>query len=229
MELHKIRGGNIIDLENKQYNIGVGISLGNKWFTTENIIEEIRWALQNTKDFVLVYVADSIHSINLEVRKKISKEKAMRLALDQGSRILSDVKNQVEKTFSKDDINRIYYKNWNSLLNESYKKKLEYLCSFYIKNEEFKKQIHELVISYVSKEERKFDDEEINKLGTYIIEELPEILCRVSFGNLITDAYMYPFDSDLVRFVEDIQFGRIFPEIKENIIDTEPKVFLEVR
>jgi tRNA-dependent cyclodipeptide synthase len=229
MELHKIRGGNIIDLENKQYNIGVGISLGNKWFTIDNITEEIGWALQNTKDFVLVYVADSIHAINLEVRKRISKERAMRLALDQGSMILLDVKNQVEKIFSKDDTNRIYYANWNNLLDESYKKKLEYLYSFYLKNEEFKKRIHELVIEYVSREERKFDDEEINKLGTYIIEELPEILCRVSFRDLIIDAYMYPSDGDLPRFVEDIQFGRIFPEIKENIIDTEPKVFLEVR
>ena len=46
MQLHKIRGGDKEQLEKGEYTICVGISLGNRWFTTENIIELIRWSLK---------------------------------------------------------------------------------------------------------------------------------------------------------------------------------------
>ena len=43
------------------------------------------------------------------------------------------------------------------------------------------------------------------------------------------DAYVYPFDGELVVLTEKIQRGELFPEIKKAIMDTNPKVFLEVR
>lgn len=46
---------------------------------------------------------------------------------------------------------------------------------------------------------------------------------------VVCDAFTYPFDGELPELTEKIQNGEIFPEIKENIMDTEPKVFLEVR
>ena len=43
------------------------------------------------------------------------------------------------------------------------------------------------------------------------------------------DAFVYPFDGELAMFAEKIQRGELFPEIKKVIMDTKPKVFLEVR
>ena len=80
MKLYSIRGGNEFDLNAKKYNIGVGISLGNKYFTPENIAEAVRWSLQYSRESVIVYVADSIHAINLEVRSRITFEKAEKKA-----------------------------------------------------------------------------------------------------------------------------------------------------
>ncbi|OHA88878.1 MAG: hypothetical protein A3C70_01680 [Candidatus Zambryskibacteria bacterium RIFCSPHIGHO2_02_FULL_43_14] len=65
MKLHKIRTGNREDLEDKKYTLSIGVSLGNKWFTIENIIDLIRWSLPRTKYDLVVYVGDSIHAINL--------------------------------------------------------------------------------------------------------------------------------------------------------------------
>lgn len=62
-----------------------------------------------------------------------------------------------------------------------------------------------------------------------VIEELPEVLARTPIKGMTFDAYAYPFDGELPELVERIQRGDIFPEIKESIMDTEPKVFLEVR
>ena len=83
--------------------------------------------------------------------------------------------------------------------------------------------------NYLKKESREYSDADIHKFGTYVIEELPEIICRVPIAGITYDAFVYPFDGEITRLVEKIQQGKIFPEIKKNVMDTEPKVFLEVR
>ena len=79
MKLYKVRSGEERLVYNKSYNIGVGISLGNKWFSVENILGLIEWSLKYTKDFVIVYVADSIHAINIEVRNRKSQQRHLKL------------------------------------------------------------------------------------------------------------------------------------------------------
>ena len=229
MNLYKIRGGNKEDLENKKYTIGIGISLGNKWFSVENIIGLVNWSLQYSKDKIIVYVADSIHAINLEVRNKISYEKALEKTNKQGDEILNAVKSKVENELSEEDKGRIIYVKWEEIRDEKYQNKVEYLKSLYNEETDFQSFIHSFVKNFLSKEERNFSAEEIHRLGEYIIEELPEVINRVAMKGIICDAYTYPFDGELTKITEKIQKGERFPEIKENIMDTEPKVFLEVR
>jgi hypothetical protein len=81
----------------------------------------------------------------------------------------------------------------------------------------------------VASESRTFSEEEVDKLSMYILHEMPEIICRVPMKEYECDAYVYPFDGEVVQLAEQIQKGEAFPEIRENILDTRPKVFLEVR
>lgn len=229
MQLHKIRGGDKESLEAKLYNIGVGISLGNKWFTAANIVELINWSLKHTKEYVVVYVADSIHAINEEVRGRMSKERAMSRSLKKGEQIISAVKDMVDKEFSEEDRKRIVYVSWNEIVDEEYQKKMSYLIELFYSSSDFKDRIKSIVVKNTSKEDRIFDDTDIEKLSMYIVSELPEIICRVPMNQYSCDAYVYPFDGELTQLAEEIQLGHVFPQIKENIIDTEPKVFLEVR
>lgn len=229
MQLHLIRGGSKENLENKQYNIGVGISLGNKWFTIENIVELVKWSLQYARENVIVYVADSIHAINLEVRNDISFEKALVKANKMGSDILKAVEIELSKKLSKEDYNKVVYVKWNDLISDNFTKKVEYLKLLYSNNFDFKQSIHAIVKGFVQKEQRNFSEDKINRFGDYIIEEMPEIISRVKMKGISCDAYTYPYDGELTILVEKIQKGEIFLEIRENIMDTEPKVFLEVR
>ena len=228
MNLYSIRGGNKTELLKKQYTIGIGISLGNKWFTPENVIELVKWALPLTKDKVIIYVADSIHAINLEVRNRISFEKAKKVADKMGADILDDVKQRLADQLSSKDQEKILYVRWEDFVDESYKVKLNYLYSFYKDNLEFKAAVHSIVRSFTSKEKKNFTDSQINRLGDYLIEEIPECMNRVEMAGNICDAYAYPFDSEMARLIEKMQYGEIFPEIKAHIMYTEPKVLLEV-
>ena len=62
----------------------------------------------------------------------------------------------------------------------------------------------------------------------YVIAEFPEILSRVPISGLVFDAYVYPFDSKLVEFVENIQKVQSSLKSRKNS-RYRAKVFLEVR
>lgn len=229
MDLLSIRSGTRKNLESKKYNIGVGISLGNKWFTTENILDLVQWSLKYTREKVVVYVADSIHSLNIEARTGKGTKKAKTLSLQQGQNILNEVRNQINGRFSKEEVSRISYAHWDELVDDLYTENVNYLYSIFNTNNGFKKAVLNLVQNHISKESRAFSDESMEKMAYYILEELPELLCRVKIAGTVYDAYVYPFDGELCTFVQELQNGEIFPEVKEVIITTEPKVFLEVR
>ncbi len=229
MELHTIRGGTREELENKKYNIGIGISLGNKWFTPQNIVELVRWSLNYSKNKVVVYVADSIHSINEEVRGRMSTKRAMMRSTRMGAEIIQSTKLLIENSFPKEIQDKIVYVTWNEIVNATYEKKMAYLIELFYTSNQFSKKIKNIVKSSVVNEKRKFSEEDVEKLSTYILSEMPEIICRVQMKEFECDAYVYPFDGELTQLAEQIQKGEIFPEIRENVMDTEPKVFLEVR
>ena len=229
MQLHTIRGGTKEELENKQYIIGVGISLGNKWFTPQNIVELVKWSLDYSKDKVIVYVADSIHSINEEVRGKMSAKRALMRSTRMGAEILQSTRELIEDRFSKDIQDKITFITWNKIVDATYEKKTAYLIELFYASNQFSEKIKNIVKNSVANEKRKFNEKDIERLSMYIISEMPEVICRVPMGEFQCDAYVYPFDGELTRLAEQIQKGEIFPEIRQNIMDTKPKVFLEVR
>jgi tRNA-dependent cyclodipeptide synthase len=226
MNLKIIRGGSVDDFYAKKYTLGIGISLGNKWFTPENIVSLIEWSLPHTKDKLIIYVADQIHAINLEVRNRLTYEKALKKARTAGSEILNNIKKLAESKFSERELDIIIYANWEDLANKTYQDKVSFLYQLYKDNDNFAKHIDNLIKDYTKKEKRVFTSEEITRLSNYILEELPECLCRVPIHNLVCDAYIYPTDGPLAIFVEQLQFGKIFPEIREKILDTDPKALI---
>ena len=134
MQVHKIRGGSKKSFLNKEYNIAIGISLGNKWFTIENVIELTKFVLPYTKDFLVIYVADTLHAINIEVRNRKSKESAVTKAGKMGEEFISILKERLRDELSNEIIQKIYYKKWDDLVTESYREKLDYLYSVYESN-----------------------------------------------------------------------------------------------
>jgi tRNA-dependent cyclodipeptide synthase len=230
MQLYSIRGGTVEELENKEYQIGIGVSLGNKWFSIENTAELVKWSLYKSKGLVIIYVADAIHAINLEVRKRISREKADEVADNLGNQFLSEIKDYLEKSLSQEDLLKIRYAKWKDITDEEYTEKTKFLYSFCKTDPKFKNTIDDIIKGFVKIEKRKFSDDDITKLGTYLIEELPECMCRVKIAGNDCDAWVYPYgDSSVSDLIYDLIEGKIFPEIKENILDTKPKVLLEVR
>lgn len=229
MELYGIRGGSKEALEAKEYNLCIGISLGNKWFTPENILGHIEWALKYTKDYVVICPADDIHAINIQVRNRRSYASALARARKISSELMSSVRKLVSSRLSEEQINRLVYATWSDIANDNYQRKVNWLYAYTEEDPEFKCKIQDIVRQYTKNENRLFSDEDISLLSTYVIEELPELIERQTVKGHTYDADLYPFDGELNMLVEQIQQGEKFPDIRRHIMATEPKVLLLVR
>jgi tRNA-dependent cyclodipeptide synthase len=163
MNLFSIRSGSKEELESKKYNIGVGISLGNKWFTPENILGLVQWSLKYTREKVVIYVADSIHALNIEARNDRNPEKAREMALQQGQKILNEIKALINEVVIPQDIAKISFAHWDELVDDQYRENVNYLYKLFETDENFKNAILNLVQSHTSKESRSFSDKALKK------------------------------------------------------------------
>lgn len=229
MKLRKIHNGTRKELVSRQYAIGVGVSLSSRMFTAARILEMIKWSIPFTADVVVVYVADSIHSINMVVRSGLRQEVAVERSIAKGSETLQCIRDLAEQSLPKYDLAKIVYATWSDVSDKKYQEKVDFLYKAYGMNVSFREHVKSVVREWLRGEERKFSDLEIEKFGFYVLEELPELVGRVPIKGIVCDAYIYPQASALTQFVEDLQNGVIFPDIGQQILDTNPKVFLEVR
>ena len=92
MKIKTFLNTDLKEIMSKKFNIFIGISLGNKYYSKGNIKDYILWALKNTNKGVLVVVADEIHAINYRVLNNYSLERARKVALKKGDEIASSLK-----------------------------------------------------------------------------------------------------------------------------------------
>jgi tRNA-dependent cyclodipeptide synthase len=226
-QLYTIRGGTREDVLARKYNISIGVSIGNKWFTPDNVRKVVQWALHHTRERVGVYVADSIHGINISIRQRIPPSKAKELALKQGRKCMDAIKTALD-TLPPYERSRIDFCCWEEIETAAHLRARDWLYTMFRDNSAFRAAITTLVEQHVSKERRHFTESDISAFATYILEELPELMNTTRIGRTVYDAYIYPHDTQLTIFVEQLQNAQIFPEVAKEILK-EPKVFLEVR
>jgi len=219
------------EVESKKYNIWVGISLGNKYFTQENIEEFIKWALVYTKDDVLVVVADDIHAINIEVFNKRSMFGSLRLAQRKGIEKIEEVRGIVFN-LSKEDQNRIHIAHWNEVINSKYHKFREDILFDEFKNN---KPFHDYILEII-KEGRKDRIEKLNqkdfeRLAEYILREIPVFINGVKYktneGWKTYSLIVYPGLNKLDELLMGLQKQTMFPEIVSKIKITHEIAILE--
>lgn len=202
------------EINQKRFNILLGISLGNKYFSENNIREYILWAIENTKEKVLILVPDKIHAINYEVRDGYSRKRAMHVSKRKGE----DVKKIVEEIISElpqkyADICKFAF--WEEIENEFHEKQLNFLIKEFGKNILFKNEIIE--ITKESCGNKKIDADGFEKLAAYVLHELPMLISGVEHEGFFYGLLPYPGLSKIDNLVFDLQESRKFPELAEKI------------
>ena len=218
------------EIKSKKFNIFVGISLGNKYFTKENIKKYIIWALENTKNDVLVLIADKNHAINYEVLNGYNPERALQIALRKGIEMEDSIK-KIVRGLPKEKHHLIKICKWEDARKSFYyKDKINIFLNEFKQNSKFHDFIIRIVQENLGDKANELKLEQLEKLSLYILDELQIFLNGVEFEGKIYDLHPYPRLSCFDDLLMDLQNGKMFPklikmlEIKNKIAEVEAYV-----
>ncbi len=209
----------------QKFNIYLGISLGNKWFTKENLEQYLKWALANTKDKVLVLIADKIQAINYEIRDKRSYEASLKKSQRRGKEIKEEINSIINK-FSSEEQEKIVILDWETYEKKDsfYKEYTPLIYKEFETNLHFKEEVLELTKKSIK--DREFGENKYLKLANYFLEEFTSLYSGIFYEGIYYGFYIYPKKFLSLDFIYEIQSKRIFPELSKKL--TKEKVLMAV-
>lgn len=215
-------------VESKKFNIYIGISLGNKFFTIENLRECIKWALEHTKDRVGLLVADTLHAINYEVKDDMHPLRARKKSLRKGDETISILKLLInELPLEKQKMIDII--RWDDIRNNDYYDVfLQVINQEFDENKDFKKCILETVEEHFKDSSLILNKEKINGFCRYIINEFPALLNGFNYKGTYYNCYIYPYDTLLTKLIEDILNKKKFQHFHD-VLKIKGNIFVELK
>lgn len=207
------------EIDSRLYNIVIGISLGNKYFSKENIQQFVEWSIQHTKESVLILIADSIHAINLEIYDEMNTETAQKKAARMSEKKYREVVEAIS-SLSPHDKNRIHILRFTDIFSETYKNNVECVKQEFLHNKEF----HDFIIDIVKKSRKdkfsfisQLSNTQLDRLSEYILTELPFLIGGVEWNNTAYTLIPYPGISEVDVLAVGLQNKTLFPELAHRL------------
>lgn len=216
------------EIQSKNFNIFIGISVGVKPLNEEIAKEYISWALQNSKEDIIILLADEIAKYNYIVFSSYNENKSLKRAYRDAAEHKKIFENTISKHFKKES-KRIKIIHWRDIISEEYKKAKEIIESFYEQNKDFQNRINYFLKKYAEGRNKELGEERLKILSQYIISELPTLLLGIDFENKHYNLLLYPtyIHSGLSNLSSNIYKGIEFPELKEKLKLDKKTVLVE--
>ncbi|MFH1752309.1 MAG: tRNA-dependent cyclodipeptide synthase [archaeon] len=215
--IKNVLGATKEEIKARNFNIWLGISLGNKYLQSKNKIKQyVEWALENTKETVLVLIPGGLEVVNYEVLKGYSREKAVKLAKERGEELFRMVENIKDK-FPTNKRELIQVVKWGIIEeNIEYLKIKSIVYSEFEINQEFKLKILDIVKSQLGERAPK-EQEKIVKLASYVLDELPILLRGINYQGKLYSLLPYPGLTLIDELVFDLIENKAFSSLAKKI------------
>ena len=214
--------------ETKRFNIFIGISLGNKYFSKKNITEYLIWAIKNTRDKVALLIADKINAINYEVRRGYSKKRALNVALKKGEEIERSAKKMLN-ALGLEKKNKVYILRWKNIENKKeYLREKKIIEGFYKTDDGFREEIIKIVKENVNNKIIKLKGGDYEKLVKYPLSELPIFIKGFKHKGTLFNLTAYPGIGRIDYLAKDIQDGKRFIGLKKKLNPKNKCIIAEV-
>ena len=203
------------EVSSKSFNICLGFSLGNKYFTYEHKKSFIDWAYKNTKDTIAIIIPDKIQIVNYEVKNKYNPIRAKNVAMRKGLEIEQDVRKICRELNISESKFKIVH--WQDLEDEKHLKTVAVLEEEFKNNMKFHEAVIEMVKEPLHIQNLNLAQKDYEKLAQYIINELPMLINGLEINGVWYTLFPYPGFASLDYLALDLQEGKNFPEITSKL------------
>lgn len=209
------------EVKSKKHNIWIGVSLGNRYFAKENTKQYIEWALEHTKDKVLIVVVDDIYAINLEVLDSRSFESARSRALKLGNEKYREIEEILQKlsNSNKEKISLVHWKNIAD--TNEYKDRYRLVRNEFESNKEFHDEVINIIKAGRSDRADRISQlsvKEMDRLAEYILKEIPLFVDGIQGSDsTIYTLIPYPGLTKLDELFIDLNTNTRYTELAQNL------------
>lgn len=195
----------------KEHNLWIGLSFGNKWFTSENLKELIKLGLEYTKDSLLILVPGRMHATNLRYFDDLSRAEALRKAFEEEDEKLGEVQDIISN-LKEEEQNKIIVAKYDDVLTPTCIKQREELMREFSKQSDFYKLVSEIAQEMLEIRGRTISKERVESAALYVLHELPLFLDGIQKNGVdnVHTVILYPglgkLDDLVVKILESEQF-----------------------
>ncbi len=209
------------EVNRRTFNIWMGLSLGNKYFTREHIREYLLWSLAHTKERVLIFICDRIHAYNIKALDGKSERASVKRAMKAGEEKAREVRGIIDG-LNADEQRRISLLRWDDVSGgELYERALKAVREAYEQNFEFRKLIINIIKDARPDRADQFSrmsKERMDHLAEYVLHEIPILVNGVSDseGRAYT-LFPYPGTNALDDLSIGLNTGVVFPKLAKKL------------
>ncbi len=178
----------------KKYNGFMGITIRNRFFTKETMLEYIRWCSNQFNEFV-IFLMDDPDQYNLMVFKELKKKQA----LEKARNISDYTKSALRKILNGQQMRNIKILQFRDFNNDPLFLRISLIVKKLIRNDKvFKDSLYTLMETIVGKKINDFIQKK--KLSGEKIERIKKILFRYTTEEIVAVIYFtekgYPIEID---------------------------------
>ena len=193
MQIKETLGVSKESILNKEHNLWVGVSFGNKWFTKENLEELLRFGLNNTKSSLLVWVPGRLHATNLRYFDNLSRSQSLKKAFEIGDEKAKEVE-EIIANLPSDDQKKVLIASYDEVLTPKFLKQKEVLMREFAEQGDFYREVIEISEEMLSQRDRTVSKDRAESVALYVLQELPAFIDGLSKAGTDTvyNVVLYP-------------------------------------
>jgi tRNA-dependent cyclodipeptide synthase len=192
MKIESLINTTEIEINNRQWNPYLGISINNKTFTLEYISEFMNWAADRAKDRAAVLVVDIIQRINNEVFNRSKPMAAIEKTFKKADEIFQ-LCSEAYSSLPPEKKERIVIVEWPDIMHdETFRFNSRILNSAFEQNLRFKEVLIAITRRNLGEITARLDEQQIESLSRYLLYELPEIFAGFHYDGIYFNLNVYP-------------------------------------
>ena len=203
---------------NKEHNLWIGYSYGNKWFTPENLSALIDIGLEYTKESLLILIPSRLYATNFKYVENLSRAESLRGAFEIGDEHRREIENIVSK-LPKEQQNKIIIANYDEVLTLKFIAQREILMREFSLQKKFYEIVIEIANDILESRGRTINKDRKENVALYVLQELPLFLDGVQKvdSEIFHTVILYPGLGKLDYLIKSIIEDEDFKMLKEKL------------